>query len=342
MNLVSGATGFLGAHLVCTLLHHGEAVRACKRVSSSLKEFNFIFEHYFTSVLVQTEKRNLLTWVEADINDVSSLQVAMKDIHTVYHCAALVSFVASDRDRLMKINVEGTANMVNAALAAKVPVFCYASSVAALGRKKQGDVIDESAKWEESKYNSNYAISKYKAELEVWRGAEEGLKVCMVNPGVILGLGDYKKGSNAMVHTVYKGLPLYSMGVNGYVNVKDVARAMHQLVQQQIFGKRFVMVAESCQIRELFFMLADGFGVKRPFIKVTPFMAEIAWRIMYVVALFKSNALPITKETARAANYVSRYDAARIKKELNFEFISIPATVTECCQTYQQFINYTI
>ncbi len=342
MNLVTGASGFLGAHLVCQLLEKGEPIRACKRVSSDLTEFYFIFNHYFASELVQTEKRKLLEWVETDINDTTSIFSVVENIKVVYHCAALVSFEGKDKEKLQKINAEGTANVVNACLNAGVDVLCYASSVAAVGRVKPGAVINEEAKWENSKYNSNYAVSKYKAELEVFRGAEEGLNVCIVNPGVILGVGNYKKGSNAMIHTIFKGMPLFSEGVNGYVNVKDVAAIMLNLVERRIFKQRFILVSESIAIKEVFFMIADGFGKKRPSFRVTPFLAEIAWRLMWVLRLFNAQALPITKETARAANHVSYYDARKIKEKLNFNFISIKDTIHDCVTTYQEFLKFKI
>lgn len=342
MNLVTGASGFLGAHLVCQLLEKGEFVRACKRISSDLKEFNFIFNHYFETELVQTEKRKLLEWVITDINDMPSLFSVFDKIKVVYHCAALVSFDGKDKDKLQKINVEGTANVVNAALNANVDVLCYSSSVAAIGRVKPGTVINEEAKWESSKYNSNYAVSKYKAELEVFRGAEEGLNVCMVNPGVILGVGNYKKGSNAMIQAIFKGMPLFSEGVNGYVNVKDVAAIMLNLVERRIFKQRFILVSESIGIKDVFFMIADGFSKKRPIFRVTPFLAEIAWRLMWVLRFFNPQALPITKETARAANHVSYYDAQKIKKTLNYNFISIKDTIKACVATYHEYLKFKI
>lgn len=307
-----------------------------------MKEFQFIFKHYFDSESVQTEKKKLIEWVNADLNDVTALAEAFKQVKTVYHCAALVSFEAKDKDLLHKINVEGTANVVNAAINQGVEVLCYASSVAALGRVKPGAVINESAKWENSKYNSNYAISKYKAELEVWRGAEEGLNVCMVNPGVILGVGNYLKGSNALIHTIFKGMPLYSTGVNGYVNVKDVCKVMLSLVDRKIYKQRFVMVSESLVIKDVFFMIADAFGTKRPSIRVSPLMAEIAWRLMAILRIFYSRALPITKETARAANHISYYDASKVKNTLGFEFTSIKDTIAECTQTYKDYIQFKI
>jgi nucleoside-diphosphate-sugar epimerase len=195
--------------------------------------------------------------------------------------------------------------------------------------------MDENSTWEASKLNSNYAISKYKAEMEVWRGSEEGLSVIIVNPGVIIGVGDFSKGSNALVQTIYKGMPMYSMGANGYVDVKDVARAFLEIEKAGIVNRRFVLVGANMRFRDLFFMIADGFGKKRPYINVTPIMAAIAWRVMAVVRLFSKKGLALTKETARAALNESYYNSDRIIKEVGFAFTPIEKTVEDCVGQYK-------
>jgi nucleoside-diphosphate-sugar epimerase len=332
--LVTGATGFLGSHLVCRLLADGQIVRACRRSASDTKEFNLVFQHYFPEPTQQLALAKNLVWVQTDVLELDTLAEAIMGVSWVYHCAALVSFEASDRNLLMEVNTVGTANVVNLCLLNGVKNLCYVSSIASLGRTKSGSTMDEHSKWETSALNSNYAISKYKAELEVWRGSEEGLEVIIVNPGVIIGVGDFKKGSNSLVHSIYKGMPLYSMGVNGYVDVKDVARAMILLVKSNIRNQRFVMVGSNLRIRDLFFMLADGFNKKRPTILVTPFLAALSWRVMKVVRLFYKKGIAITKETARAAVNESYYNSNKIITELSFTFTPIENTVKECCEVY--------
>ena len=338
MVLVTGATGFLGSHLVCQLLAAGKQVRACKRKTSDMREFNFIFQYYFGSGLSAKSVKELLQWTEADVLELDTLAQAMQGIERVYHCAALVSFDAGDRDLLMKVNVEGTANVVNLCLAEGIKQLSYVSSIASLGRTKSGNTMDENSTWEYSKLNSNYAISKYRAEMEVWRGAEEGLSVIIVNPGVIIGVGDFSKGSNALVQTIYKGMPMYSMGANGYVDVADVARAMLEIESARIFNRRFVLVGANMRFRDLFFMIADGFGKKRPYINVTPFMAAIAWRVMAVLRLFSKKGLALTKETARAALNESYYSSNRIISEVGFAFTPIEKTVEDCVGRYGDWL----
>ena len=339
MILVTGATGFLGSHLVCQLLAKQEKVRACKRKQSDLWEFNFIFGYYFPEEIVAQRMQNLLEWVETDVLELDTLALAMKDVNRVYHCAALVSFESKDRELLMQVNAEGTANVVNLCLLNGVKNLSYVSSIASLGRTKSGNTMDENSKWESSKLNSNYAISKYKAELEVWRGAEEGLNVVMVNPGVLIGVGDFSRGSNALVQTIYKGMPLYSMGVNGYVDVADVARALIQLAEQNICNERYVMVGANMRFRDLFFMIADALKKKRPSINVTLWMAALSWRVMAVVRLFGKKGLAITKETARAALNESYYSSEKIKGAISFEFTTIEDTVKACAAQYSRFLG---
>lgn len=338
MVLVTGATGFLGSHLVCQLLAAGKQVRACRRKTSDMREFTFIFSHYFGSDQAAKDALSALVWVEADVLEIDTLAQSLIGVSRVYHCAALVSFDASDRDLLMKVNVEGTANVVNLCLIHGVKHLSYVSSIASLGRTKTGNTMDENSAWEASKLNTNYAISKYKAEMEVWRGAEEGLSVIIVNPGVIIGVGDFSKGSNALVQTIYKGMPMYSMGANGYVDVKDVARAFLEIENAGIVNRRFVLVGANMRFRDLFFMIADGFGKKRPYIQVTPFMAAIAWRVMAVVRLFNKKGLALTKETARAALNESYYSSNRIMSEVGFSFTPIEETVADCVGQYKAWL----
>ncbi|MBC7383945.1 MAG: NAD-dependent epimerase/dehydratase family protein [Bacteroidia bacterium] len=334
LNIVSGATGFLGAHVVCQLLQVGKTVSAFKRHTSDLKEFQTIFDWYISKGLVDPKAVKNLHWVLVDVLDVDTLNDTLKGGVVVYHCAAMVSFDPDDREMMMNINVEGTANMVNLSLLNGIKQFCHVSSIASLGRKKSREQITESNHWEDSKLNSNYAISKYKAELEVWRAAEEGLNVVIVNPGVIIGVGDYTKGSNHLVQSVFKGMPFYSSGVNGYVDATDVARAMLLLVERNITHKRFVLVGANLSIREVFFSLADGFNKKRPSIQVKPWMAAIAWRINWVIRLFTKKGIAITEETARAATNESYYSSKKITSEINFTFTPIAQTIKECCASY--------
>lgn len=335
---VTGATGFLGAHVVCRLVQNGAHVRALKRKSSSAEEFNYIFTHFFSGAneAEKTALLNRIQWVEADILDTLSLTEAFKGVTTIYHCAAMVSFLQKHRETMMKINVEGTANVVNMALQCGVETLCHVSSIAALGRAKGDSRIDETSKWSESKDNSNYALSKYKAELETWRGAEEGLKVVVVNPGVILGIGNWQKGSCRLFDMVWNGMPFYTHGVNGYVDVKDVARAMIELVEQNKYGQRFVLAPHNMMMKTFLDETASLMNRKKPSLKVTPFLAKMAAGADFIKSLFTGKEPAITKETARTSLKQYHYSSDKIMREISFVFTPMNQTLQYICTTFIQ------
>ena len=333
MIAVTGATGFLGAHLVCKLLQKGLYVKALKRTESSLEEFNYIYGLYFNK-LTPNEK---LTWVDADVLDVPALEQALEGVDEVYHSAAMVSFHQKDRNQMMQVNVQGTANVVNICLIKGIKKLGYVSSIAALGRAKDGAKVDEKTQWVDSKLNSNYAVSKHKAEMEVWRGAEEGLKVAIVNPGVILGSGKWDKGSCKLFEMVHKGMPFYTHGINGYVDVKDVADALIALMDKNVFGERFVLVSENTEMKRFLHEAADALGAKKASIRVTPLLAELAWIGAGIAALFTGKRASITKETSRASLKQYFYSSEKIKVKINFEFIPLSKTILSACDDLKQY-----
>ncbi|MES2382685.1 MAG: NAD-dependent epimerase/dehydratase family protein [Bacteroidota bacterium] len=336
MILISGSTGFLGAHVACHLLQHQRKIKLIKRKTASLAEFDKIFNYHFKHFDTKAKDALYATivWADADILDMPLLEQAFNEVTEVYHCAAMVSFDQADKEKMMKTNVEGTANMVNLALMYSVKKFCYISSIAAIGRSIDGATIDENCKWENNKLNSNYAISKYKAEMEVWRGKEEGLNICIVNPGVILGYGDFTKGSINLFQSVYKGMPLYTQGVNGYVDVEDIAKVCYTLMEQNIFGSRYILCSESVSIKHLFDMMAENFGVKKPAILVKPWMGEIAWRLFALVRMTGISKFNLTKETARASQKKYYYNNTKIRAAIDFNFEKVEQTVRQVCTLY--------
>lgn len=336
MIAVSGATGFLGSYVTCLLLKQGKYVRAFRRSQSGMDEFERIFRYCFGQLSADEEVkiRRQLAWVEADVNDIPSLEEALEGVTHVYHCAAIVSFHQKDRDRLMKVNVEGTANMVNIAMLKGVKKFCHVSSIAALGRAKSGDQVSESTKWNASKNNSNYAISKYKAEMEVWRAAEEGLNVVIVNPGVILGTGDWNKGSCKLFELVWRGMPFYTEGVNGYVDVQDVARAMLLLVESSIQGERFVLVGKNVNMKWYLETVAEHLGKKKPYIKVNRLMSQLAWILDGLKSRIMGKQPSITKETARASLNCFYYSSDKAIREIPFTFTPMEQTIEDTCKQF--------
>ena len=280
MIFITGCTGLVGSHLVAELVNGQQALSTIKllcRKNSDLSLLKNVLSRYGINEIPDN-----IEFVYGDVLDYDILENAMKDVDDVYHCAAVVSFDPSDKNSLMRVNVEGTKNMVNAALYCGVKKFCHVSSIAALGRALEGESIDEESPWTQSKNNSVYSISKHEAEMEVWRGIAEGLNATIVNPSLILGAGRWDSSSCELFNTVAKGFPFYTTGINGFVDVKDVTRAMIMLMKNNKFGQRYCLNGVLISYKELFTLMANNFNVKVPYIKVGKTLSEIAWRIFWL------------------------------------------------------------
>lgn len=321
--LVTGGTGFLGAYIIKELVLQGFKVKAIKRATSILPAY------IGKNILDKVE------WVIGDVLDIFSLEDAMDKVDAVIHCAAVVSFDKKERAGMYKTNIEGTANVVNVAIEQNVRKMIFISSVAALGRTKSGVLIDEKAKWTDSNKNTHYAISKFKAELEVWRGFAEGLEGCILNPATILGYGNWNETSCAIFKSVYKGMPWFTHGINGFVAVEDVARVAVAVCTADVSEERFVIVGDNWSFKKLLSTIADGFGKKPPHKEATPFMSSIAWRLEKMKSIFMRQKPLITKESAAVANHHSYYNGDKIKNVIpGFEYSSLDTSIKVACKNY--------
>lgn len=319
MILVTGGTGLVGAHLLLNLVEKGESVRAIYRTATSIEKSKNLFSIYQKSHLFEK-----IEWVEADILDIPSLEIAFQNIDFVYHCAALISFDPKDEDAIRKTNIEGTANMVNFCLAYDIKKMLFVSSIAALGDPNTAQtVITETTEWNPEKSHSDYGISKYGAEMEVWRGQQEGLQVLIVNPGVILGPGFPEQGSGALFSAVAKGLSFYTLGTTGFIAVTDVINASVQLMNSDIKNERFTLIENNYSFQEILNCIADSLQVKRPKWHATPFLMKVFWRIDWFLATFFFRKRIFSRESARAANSKSEYDNSKIKVTLKTDFKSV-------------------
>ena len=315
MILVTGGTGFLGSHLLRSLVRAGKPVRALHR------------RHIPQQV---ADIRDQVEWVPGDVLDTGALEDAMQGIEQVYHCAAVVSFQPDKRAEMLRINVEGTANVVNLALNANVKKVVHVSSVAALGRARQQTDINETAQWEDSKNNSYYAISKHLSEMEIWRGIAEGLDAVIVNPSIILGSGFWHDGSGMLLKNAWKEFPYYTEGINGFVDVQDVVEVMIRLMDSDITAQRYVLSAENWPYRQLFTVMAEAMGKKPPHIAAKPWMAELVWRIEKFKGMITGKRPVLTKETARTAQLKVFYNSDKVIQALPaFRFKPLEQTVKE-------------
>jgi dihydroflavonol-4-reductase len=320
MVLVTGGAGLLGNELITQLLAQGKRVMAIYN-NTPLANFN--------TANLQQFKCNIL--------DVVGLEEAMIGVEEVYHCAAIVTFNPKRKLEMFKINIEGTANIVNAALAAGVKKMVHVSSVAALGRIREDEPINETMSWTEETSNSNYGQSKYLAELEVWRGIGEGLNAVMVNPVIILGAGNWNEGSSKIFQSVYNQFPWYANGTTGFVDVRDVVKAMILLMESDITAQRFIISAENRSYQNVFNLIAKAFNKKPPHKKVTPLIAKIVWRLEAVKSFFTKQNPLVTKETAKTALAKVNFDNSKLKKFLpNFTYRKIEETIVETCAALLQ------
>lgn len=317
MILVTGATGFLGAELIHQLTAQGIKLKALKRKQSVIPD------------IIKDNK--LIEWAIADINDLSDLEDAFDGIDQVFHCAALVSFNPKDKARLLKINIEGTSNIVNLCQERNVRLL-HVSSVAALGNAKKGALITENDFWEYDVKAHTYAISKYEGEMEVWRGISEGLDAVIVNPSVIIGKGAGFEGSGAIFKLVKDGLSYYTRGATGIVDVTDVARCMIALMNSSETAERFTISSENYHYKKFFGEIAAGYGVKAPSKEAKPWMLGIAWRAAKLSSLFTGKPASLTSDAARSSLNESFYSNEKIKKTLGIDFKPLKQSIQEICK----------
>lgn len=322
MILITGGTGFVGATLIKQLLAKGYTnIRAIKRATSSFQ-------------YLATEK-DKIEWVEADVLDFPALEDAFEGVTQVYHCAAVISFSPKKRDFMHKVNIEGTTNIVDLCLDKKVEKLVHVSSIAALGRTEESPNVDEKTVWEEqSPLNSEYAKSKQRSEMEVWRGNAEGLDMAIVNPAIILGPIDWQEGTGKFFTSVEKGFPYYTKGSSGFVDVADVARSMILLMESDISGERFVLSGANKSYRDLLNSIAEALNKPKPTKEVGAFLSGLIWRLEAVKSLFSTKEPLLTKETSQNALHTYIYDNSKIKNALDFEFTPFEKTIQRTAKAF--------
>ena len=329
MVLITGGTGLVGAHLLLHLIENGENVRAIYRNQNNIQKTKSVFELY-----KKTDLFEKINWLEADILDVPSLEIAFIDIDYVYHSAALISFDPKDEDALRKTNIEGTANMVNFSLAKGIKKFCFVSSIAALGDLAPHETfITEETDWNPEKPHSDYAISKYGAEMEVWRAVQEGLDIIIINPGVILGpipkTKNQEKGSAELYTKVANGLSFYTLGNTGFVTINDVVKIAFELMKSNIKNERFTLIADNIVFRDILNTIAEALKAKKPKIHATPLLMNFLWIAdgLFSTLFFQKRTL--TKATAKASYSKNLYSNEKIKTALGMAFLDVHQYIKE-------------
>jgi len=332
MVLVTGGTGLVGAHLLLKLMEKGISIRAIHRKKSNLKRVEKVFGYYTGEA---SELFAKIEWFKADLNDIPALENAFKGITHVYHSAALISFDPNNYKKLQKVNIEGTANIVNLCISNNIKKLCYVSTIGAIGSSLGDAKADEQTDWTPQEANV-YGLAKHAAEMEVWRGSQEGLPVVMLNPGVIVGPGFWDSGSGALFGIAHKGHRFYPPGGTGFITVHDVIRFMIELMESQIKNERYIAVAENWTYHKILTEISTKFGLKPPTMRLKFWQLEIGrWFDWLKNFLFK-NGRRITKSSIRSLKHRQIYDNQKVRQDLNFEFEPLKGVIAFCCQKFEQ------
>ncbi|APY10627.1 NAD-dependent epimerase [Seonamhaeicola sp. S2-3] len=326
MILVTGGTGLVGAHLLYKLVNNGEKVRAIYRNEKKLKNVKNVFSCYTKAFQPAFDK---IEWVKADIVDIPSLSIAFKNIEYVYHCAAFVSFEPDKYQHLRKTNIEGTANIVNLCCAFNITKLCYVSSIATLGSPINNEPITEDTVWNPEEDNSVYGITKYGAEMEVWRATQEGLNAVIVNPGLILGGGIWKYGSGSLFKKAKKGLNYYTSGTVGLVAVDDVVTIMIKLMKSNIKNERFILVAENWTYKQFLQALTTSVNANPPKKLAKAFLLKFAWKLDWLKTKLTGKRRTLTKHIAKSLSTKKHYDNSKVKNALDFSFKPIDKCIKD-------------
>ncbi len=335
MILVTGGTGFLGSHLLYSLIIREEKVRAIYRSKDKIDDVKKIFSLY-------TDDKTLISkiqWFKADITNILELTSAFLGIDKIYHCAALVSFDLNKYKEMRKVNIDGTANIVNIAIDSNVKKICFVSSIASIGDSINNNLISEENEWDKESDNSDYSITKFGSEMEIWRASQEGVDVVIVNPGVILGSGFWNYGSSKLFSKVNDRLNYYTEGITGFVGVKDVVNIMNRLMDSDIKNERFILVSENKSFKEILFLIAKYLEKKPPSFKIHAWQTSILNRVCAFISFFTSTPPLINKYTARSMHSVSKYSSLKIQKTLGYKFSKIDDVIKEISNDFKKYIN---
>ena len=334
MILVTGGTGLVGAHLLYELSKAHRSIRAIKRDSSDIEKVKNVFAYY-----AETNEANMLfqkiEWCTADINNIPQLTEAFQGVNQVYHCAAHVSFDPSEEKKLRKVNIEGTANVVNLCISNQIDKLCHVSSIAAIGSKPNSNEVDETGKWNPEGKHNDYAISKYGAEIEVWRGTQEGVDAVIVNPGVIIGPGFWNSGSGKIFQKIDNGLNYHFPKVTGFVGVSDVVNSMISLMNSNIVNEQFIVISENISFKKVFDLAAETLDRNKPNRQLKKWMIALGWAFQKIGSLFGARQ-SITRESINGLFEKTFYDNSKIKSALKFDFKKMDSVIQETAEMYKK------
>ncbi|PWN70637.1 NAD-dependent epimerase [Chryseobacterium phosphatilyticum] len=322
MVFVTGATGILGRVIVLELLKRGKNVRASKRTGSNLNEVRHSYSFYTDH---PDDFFNRIQWVDVDFDDPDSLETALKGVEEVYHCAAKVSFHPKDEKEMYHTNIRGTESLLFACEGSGVKKFLHVSSVAVLDNFNEKGELDEESDFNPKLEHSAYAISKHLSEMEIWRASAEGMNVVIINPGMIVGSGNWSQSSGELFST-FEDNSFTFAGGSAYVDVRDVAKTAIELMENNIFGDRFIIVSENKRFTEIAKQIRTKLGLKDAKILSGSILnigrlanTLFGWLIPKLKMVTKTNI-----EAISSFNTISNH---KVKEKLNYQFIPVQESI---------------
>jgi nucleoside-diphosphate-sugar epimerase len=330
MNLVTGATGLLGTHLMMELLSRGERVRALARPTANRSAVEDVFRfcnnpHYLG-----------IEWVEGDVLDIDSLEEAMQGCSHVFHCAAIVSYHPADRAEMYRVNTEGTANVINMALHLGNVKVGFVSSIAAIGKAKNNEHVDEESEWVENDMNTHYAITKQLSEMEFWRGLHEGLEGVAFNCGFIVGPGSFERSSPSLFRKLNEGMRFYPPGGTGFIAVSDAAKCIAELTLGATTHERFILVTENRSMKEIFQLVAKSLAVRIPSQEAKPWILQVARIAEWLKEKITGRKALVTRETVKNASLRFYYDSKKLQQTFPFEATPIEEAIEQTARYFKQ------
>jgi nucleoside-diphosphate-sugar epimerase len=326
MNLVTGATGILGGHVLLWLMQQGKPVVAGRQKSSDISKIKKLFACYNSEHLFEK-----INWKEVDVRDPFSIEEALEEVQHVYHCAGFVSFNSRDRDKLFAINEGGTFNVVNACLQKKITALCHASSIASINNTDYAATLDENVFWKRNGRESGYALSKYNAEREVWRGIEEGLNAVIVNPGVILSPGFWDQSSSKLFKRCYEGNSFYTGGMAGYISARDTAAIMIELTEKRHYANRYILIEGNYSFRDILNMISEGLGKSRPSIEAGKFLLNTGRMLDFLRSKITGKEQVLTGAIIDSAFNKQLYSNQKIRDTLGWQFTPVSSEIKSIC-----------
>ena len=329
MILVTGGTGFIGSHLLLFLARKQKMVRAIYKNEQSITKTKALFQLYSAD---SDALFKYVEWIKADITDIYALENAFNGISYIYHTAAIVSFDPKMHQKMHQVNVEGTSNILTLAVQYKVKKMIHLSSIAALG--SYDDPITEKTHWNWKENNSEYAVTKYLSEMEVWRATQEGLNAVILNPSVVLGAGFWQEGTGSIFSRLDKGMKYYTPGATGFVDVWDVVKTMCDIMESDIRTESFIVNAYNLSYKDVLQGIAGKMKKNPPKRELPKLIIEILWRLDALRCLVFRKPRLLSKSMSKTLYNKHTYSSKKLQDAININFIPFEASIANIVAQY--------